>query len=156
MRSLPSPPSSGPPDLWAVVAPLAAAISVGTVAAILAAIRQINPELRFSYDLWSGLGGLAGGVAGWTVGRGLWRLGRDRPGTLAPATVRRRVIAGLAGLGLAVVGGFLAASTGLPDSRRRDMILGSLMAVAVLGGVGWVLYRLARIFGGPDDEPGPN
>lgn len=141
-----------PPDLWEVIAPACAALSVGTVAAILGAIRQINPDLQFRYDAISLLFGVLGAAAGWTLGRGLWRLGRSKEGG---GELRRKVVLGLAGLGALTVAGFGIAASGLPMSKRWDMIAGSLLAIVVLSVIAFVLMRLARIFGKPDDqEPG--
>lgn len=140
------------PDLWEVIAPACAAASVGVLAAILGAIRQINPDLQFRFDALSLVIGGAGAAAGWTIGRGLWRLGRADP---ASARLRRRVVFGLAALGLLTLLGFVLAASGLPISRRWDMIAGSLLAVVVLGVIAGVLVRLARIFGKPDDVDHP-
>ncbi|MBL9134295.1 MAG: hypothetical protein JNK85_00440 [Verrucomicrobiales bacterium] len=140
------------PDLWEVIAPACAAASVGTVAAILGAIRQINPDLQFRYDWISLAVGALGAAAGWTIGRGLWRLGRSGS---ASASLRRRVVVGLAGLGALTVAGFALAASGLPLSKRWDMIAGSLMAIVVLSAIAYVLVRLARLFGKPDDQ-GPS
>jgi hypothetical protein len=136
------------PDLWKVIAPACAAASVGVLAAILGAIRQINPDLQFRFDAISLLVGGAGAAAGWAIGRGLWRLGRSHP---TSARLRRRVVFGLATLGALTLSGFALAASGLPISRRWDMIAGSLLAVVVLALIAGVLIRLARIFGKPDD-----
>jgi hypothetical protein len=140
------------PDLWAVVAPLCAATSVGTLAAILVALRQIHPVLRLEFDLLSLSAGLVTAVVGWALGRGLWRLGRaSSAGALELRALRRRVVLGLAVLGLLILAGFVLAATGIPDSRRRDMVAGGTLAVLVLSGVGWVLWLLAKLFGQPDE-----
>ncbi|MBX3747993.1 MAG: hypothetical protein KF833_22020 [Verrucomicrobiae bacterium] len=153
MGDVPEPPSG--PDLWAVIAPACAAAGVGTLATILGALRQINPALRIEFDLVSGLCGMAGAGAGWWLGRGLWRLARTPPGEVPSPVLRRRVILGFAVLGGVTVLAFAVAAWSLPDSRRRDTLSGVLLAVVVLGAIGWVLYRLARLFGSPDD-PGPD
>ncbi|MGE4180771.1 MAG: hypothetical protein AB7J34_13190 [Limisphaerales bacterium] len=142
------------PDLWVVVAPLCAAASVGTLAAILVAIRQIHPVLRIDFDLLSLAAGLVTAVVGWALGRGLWRLGRTFPESAESERrkLRRRVVWGLAGLGLLIVVGFMVAAMGIPDSRRRDMLAGGALAVLVIGAIGWILWKLARLFG-PVDEP---
>ena len=140
------------PDLWEVIAPACAAASVGVLAAILGAIRQINPDLQFRFDALSLVIGGAGAAAGWAIGRGLWRLGRSHQ---ASARLRRQVILGLAALGALTLLGFALAASGLPISRRWDMIAGSLLAVVVLGLIAGVLVRLARIFGKPDDVDHP-
>lgn len=143
------------PDLWAVVAPACAAASVGVLAGILGAVRQINPELILRYDGWAGLCALLAGWAGWRVGRGLWRLHRSGTpvGEGAPSEVdrvRRQVMVGWVVLGGATLLAFGVAVLEVPDSRRSDMVWGGLSAVAVLSGVGWLVYRLARLFGEPD------
>jgi hypothetical protein len=143
------------PDLWAVVAPACAAASVGVLAGLLGAVRQINPELILRYDGWAGLCAVTAGWAGWRVARGLWRLSRwgrhTEDGSLAMrARVRRQVMVGWMAMGGATLLGFGVAVLGLPDSRRSDMVWGGLFAVAVLGAVGWLVYRLARLFGDPD------
>jgi hypothetical protein len=140
------------PDLWERVAPGSAATSVGAMAALLGSIRQINPVLIQEWDaITLGLG-VAGGLAGWWLGRGLGRLGRGGHGAGAAAErLRRRVVAGLALLGGALLAGFALAVFGLPASRRWDMVGGALLAVLVLSLGGLGLWRLSRVFGRPDD-----
>lgn len=143
------------PDLWAVVAPACAAASVGTLAAMLGAVRQINPELLFRWDLLSAGAGVFGAVSAWLIGRSFWRLGRDELTGLERNRLRWQALGGLAGLGLLVLIGFAIAAGGLPDERRRDMIAGGIMAAGVIGAVGWTLWRLARLFGGSGEPGGP-
>ena len=143
------------PDLWAFVAPACAALSLGTLTTILVAVRQINPVLRLDFDLLAYAAGLVTGVAGWWLGRGLWRLGRsDVASESARRDLRFRVVGGLAVLGVLTVAGFVVAAAGIPDTRRRDMIAGGVLAIVVLSAVGWILARLARLFGRPDDPEG--
>ncbi len=140
------------PDLWALVAPLSAAASIGSLAAILGSFRQLNPVVVQRVDTLTLLAGLAGAVTGWFLGRGLARLGRDGSGTGTEAKrLRRRVVAGLLVLGVAVLAAFVLAVVGLPDSRRGDMIEGALLAVLVLSAGGFGLRQLSRIFGRPDE-----
>ncbi len=139
------------PDLWAVVAPACAAASVGTLAAMLGAVRQINPELLFRWDLLSAGAGVFGAVSAWSIGRGFWRLGRDELTGRERSRLRWQALGGLAGLGLLVLISFAIAAGGLPDERRRDMIAGGIMAAGVIGAVGWTVWRLARLFGGSSE-----
>lgn len=147
-------PTRPAPDLWAFIAPACAAASVGTLAAILASLRQINPDLVLRWDLLSLGAGLAGAGSAWALGRGLWRLGRQQLAGDPARRLGRQVVGGLSGLGAVVLLCFAVAAGGLPDARRRDMIAGAILALLVLGLVGWTLWRLARIFGSPDD-PAP-
>lgn len=135
------------PDLWAVIAPACAAASVGGLAAILAAIRQINPELHLRWDLLSFGAGLVGAASAWALGRGLWRLGRNTVTGDEQIRLRRQVVGGLAGLGLIVLLCFAMAAGGLPDARRREMVAGALLALLVIAAVGWTIWRLAVLFG---------
>ena len=148
--SLMSHPRSSP-DLWAFVAPACAAVSVGALAATLASVRQINPDLRFRWDLLGAGAGLAGAASAWVLSRAFWRLGRETVVGTAQRALRMRVIGGLAAIAALLVSAFGIAVAGLPESQRQDMAVGGVLAVAVLGSVGWTIYRLARIFGGPDD-----
>ena len=148
---------SSQPDLWAVIAPICAAASVGTLAAILVAVRQLHPVVRLKFDLLSLAAGLVAALVGWALGRGLWRLGRAQPqGALQSdqRQLRRRVVLGLGLLGLLIVAGFVVASMGIPESRRRDMVAGGILAILVLSVVGGILWGLARLFGRPDDPEG--
>ena len=154
-KGKPAVPAAGhrsPPYLWAVVAPLLAAASVGSLAAILGSFRQLNPVVVQRTDGLTLICGVAGGVAGWLLGRGLGRLGQGTP-SVGPgsAGLRRRVVAGLLLLGMTVIAGFAVATVGLPDSRRGDMIVGALLALLVLSAGGIGLWRLSRIFGRPDE-----
>lgn len=144
------------PDLWAVVAPVCAGASVGTLATILVALRQIHPVLRLEFDFLSLSAGVVTAVVGWAIGRGLWRLGRaSTPGEgEADRRLRGRVIWGLALLGVLILAGFVVAAMGIPGERRRDMVAGGVVAILVLSGVGWILWRLAKLFGRPDDPEG--
>ena len=147
--SMPQPRPS--PDLWAFVAPACAAASVGALAATLASVRQINPDLRLRWDLLGAGAGLAGAASAWVLSRAFWRLGRETVVGAAHRALRLRVFLGLAAIGALLSLTFGIAVAGLPESRRQDMVVGGVVAVAVLGGVGWTIHRLARIFGGPDD-----
>lgn len=139
------------PDLWEVLAPLSAAASVGTLATILVALRQIHPEVRFEYDLLSFAAGAVGALAAWWMGRGLWRLGRSGVEGEDRRRLRLRVVWGFVILGILIMAGFAIAASGIPDGRRRDMVAGGLIAMLVLTAVGWLVWRLARLFGRPDD-----
>jgi len=140
------------PDLWAVVAPLCAAASVGTLAAILVALRQIHPVLRLDFDLLSLSAGATTAGVGWALGRGLWRLARaTTPGSVEHRNLRRRVVLGLAMLGMLILAGFIVAAMGIPESRRRDMVAGGTLAIVVVSGVGWILWKLAKLLGRPDE-----
>jgi hypothetical protein len=150
VQLVPTPPPPTP-DLWAVVAPASAAASVGTLAGILASLRQINPDLQFRWDMLSLGAGLAGAASAWALGRGLWRLGRHQLPPVVAARLGRQVVGGFIGLGVVVFLCFAVAAGGLPDQRRREMIAGAVLALLVLGAVGWTLLRLARLFGSPDE-----
>lgn len=149
-RPPPAPEPRPAPDLWAYVAPGCAAASVGTMAAILASLRQINPRLELRWDLLSLGAGLAGAGSAWALGRGLWRLGRQPLSARERVRLGRQVVAGLAGLGVVVFLCFAVAAGGVPGERRRDMIAGAILALVVLGMVGWTIWSLARFFGSPD------
>lgn len=142
--------------MWAWVAPISVALSLGGLAAALTSLRGINPSLRVDFGPLSVVAGLLAGYAGWTVSRGFWRLGRATVEGTERARVKRQVILGLILMAGVIVLGFVVAAGGIPESRRADMIWGGILAVAVLSTVGWVISRLARIFGAPDDpEPRP-
>lgn len=131
-------------------------MSLGLLAMALASLRAINPALELHFGFPSVLAGVLAAGAGWTVSRGFWRLGRGAAVGDAQehSRLRRRVVGGLALLGGVTVLGFITAAVGLPDSRRRDMILGAVLALIVLGTVGGVIWRLAKLFGRPDDPEG--
>jgi len=143
------------PDLWAVIAPACAAVAIGVLATILGALRAINPELQFRWDAGALLVGGIGATAGWFVGRAVARLADPSLPAAERVTLKRRVLWGFAGLGAATALGFALAAGGLPGQRRADMVVGSVCAVLVLGTVGWILRRLARLFGSPDDPDVP-
>ena len=138
------------PDLWSVIAPACSALSIGVLAGALGSLREINPDLVFRVDFLGIMLGGAGAATGWFVARGLWRLSHGL-GDAADARLRQRVVMGLVSLGLAVLVGFGMATVNLPDSRRRDMIAGGLLAVLVIGVVGGLIHLLARVFGRPDE-----
>lgn len=140
------------PDLWAVVAPACAAASVGALAAALASVRQLNPDLRMRWDGFSACAGLAGAASAWLLCRGFWRLGRGALSGAAQRQLRLRVLAGLAALGALLLLTFGLAVAGLPASLRSDMFLGGGLALLVLGTVAWVIRRLALLFGAPEDS----
>ncbi len=142
------------PDLWAVIAPLCAAASVGTLASILVAVRQINPVLRLEFDFLSLAAGVVAAGVGWVLGRGLWRLGRGSAGSGDQRVLRRWVVVGLSALGILTVLGFVVASSGIPDNRKGDVLAGAAMAILALSAIGWLVWRLAKIFGQPDDPEG--
>lgn len=141
--------------MWAWVAPISVAFSLGALAMALTSLRGINPSLRVEFGPLSVVAGGLAGYAGWTVSRGFWRLGRGTVQGPERARVRRQVILGLVLMAGVIVLGFVMAAGGIPESRRSDMIWGGSFALAVLGTVGWVITRLAKIFGAPDEPEDP-
>ncbi len=138
------------PDLWSVVAPLCSALSLGVLGGALGALRRINPELQFRVDFLALMVGAVAAAVGWRVARGFWQLSRGGP-EAPSARWRRQVVLGLAFLALAVLAGFALATRNLPDSHRRDMIAGGVLAILVIGVVAGLIRLLAGVFGRPDD-----
>jgi len=50
-----------------------------------------------------------------------------------------------------ILAGFIVAAMGIPESRRRDMVAGGTLAIVVVSGVGWILWKLAKLLGRPDE-----
>lgn len=139
------------PDLWSVVAPVCSALSLGVLGGALGALRRINPDLVFRVDFLAVAVGLASAGVGWQVARGLWRLAQgDGNAEAGTNRTRRGVWLGLGALAFAVLTGFALATRNLPDSRRRDMIAGGILALLVIGAVAGLIRMLAGIFGSPD------
>lgn len=135
-----------------MVAPVCAAIGLGTMAGVLGAVRQVNPTLELEFGVVAVLCAGAGMAAGWWLARSLWRLARGPSREAEAGQLRRRVLTTLAVLGGILVAGFILAMVRMPESRRWDTFVGTLLAVGVLGTIGWLLTKLRSVFGEPDDQ----
>ncbi len=147
----PRPAGAPQPDLWAVVAPVCAAIALGSLAALLGSVRQVNPALVLHFGPVAWLSTAAGVAGGWWLARGVWRLARSSREGREDRGLRRQVTLGLWLMGAVLVAGFVLAVVRMPDTKRWDTFIGALLAVAVLGTIGWLLVKLRSVFGDPDD-----
>ena len=124
---------------------------MGSLGVTLGAVRQVNPALVLEFGWVSGICAAVAAFGGWWLARGLWRLSRAQRAGAADGELRRRVLVALWVLSAILVAGFVLAVVRMPDGKRWDTFVGTVLAVAVLGAIGWSLLKLRRLFGDPDD-----
>ena len=108
---------------------------IAVMAGFLASIRQINPSVHFEFSVATVLAFIAGGILTLLFLR-----------FILAGNIRRR---GLIVVGVAialVLGYFLMGISHVSPDSRRDVTIGTIIAVCVLSFVGWLLWRVSRFF----------
>lgn len=116
--------------------------SMGGMAAFIESLKQVNPQIRFEFGLWTMVSFFAGGILTWWSW-GWWERGRRVAGGSA-----RRGWCLVAIWALVLVGGFGLPVVRLASGPRREMMIGVAFAFLVLGIVGAMLWRVVRFFDG--------
>lgn len=126
------------PELLGVMK-FATGLSLGAMAAFLCSIREVNPHLQFAFGTVSVLAFFLGAGLSWA----LWRavLSPDDPGA-------RFWFAFLSGvLVFGTFAGYAYALASLSSGRLREMVIGTIAAVATLSLLGMLFWKIARAFG---------
>lgn len=126
-------------DLLTVVK-FSSAFSLGTMAAFICSIREVNPHLRFALDFVTALAFVLGVGLSWALWRALLESSLENPRT-------RRWIGFLLGVVVAgTLAGYGYAIASLPQGRFREMVIGTTAAVIVLSLLGTLFWKVARSF----------
>jgi hypothetical protein len=128
----------------AVSTALAFAAVLGSVACV---DRTVSQGLVFRWR-WIALPWMAlGVVAGWYLWRLVWAADNsDTP------RARRRLIIYLSLLAAGGIAVFVFPIVFVPSGQFREVLTGLIAAILVLGFVGWMIFRLGRLFSGDGSD----
>lgn len=115
--------------------------SIGVVAGFLASIKQVNPAVRFQFSFLSVIAFLAGGALTFLFLRSV----------LNTKKRHRALLVAIAAVA-AVLGYFAFGIKHVSSDNRRDVTIGTAIALVVLSFVGWLIWRVAKFF--ESDQPG--
>jgi len=115
-------------------------LSIAVMAGFLASLKQVNPAIRLQFSTLTVVAFiLAGAITALFLRIVLHGNKRHRAFLVVAAAV------------LAMLGYFLIGLRNASPENRRDMFIGTVAAVLVLSGVGFVLWKLGRYF--ESDKP---
>lgn len=109
--------------------------SIAVMAGFLASIKQINPAVQFRFSILSVVAFLAGGAFTALFLRFILKGRQHKRGLFVVAVA----IA-------CVLGYFLFGIKNVSPDSRRDVTIGTGIAIAVLSFAGWLLWRVAKFF----------
>lgn len=110
-------------------------LSIAAMAGFLASIKQVNPSVQFRFSIFSVVAFIVGGALTALFLRFVLKGNKSKRGLLVVAVA----IA-------CVLGYFFIGIKHVSPENRRDVIIGTAAAVAVLSFLGWVLWRISRFF----------
>ena len=114
-------------------------ISIAVMAGFLGSIKQVNPALQFRLSAASAIAFLAGGVLSFLFLRFILAGNAHKRGLLVVAVAI-----------LCVLGYFAIGIKDVLPENRRDVTLGTAIAVAVLSFVAFLIWRVGKFF--EDDQ----
>lgn len=114
--------------------------SIGVLAGFLASIKQVNPAVHFQFSVLSVVAFLLGGALTFLFLRSV--LGKN--------TRHRALLVAIAAVA-AVLGYFAFGIRHVSSDNRRDVTIGTAIALVVLSFVGWLIWRVAKFF--ESDQP---
>lgn len=118
------------------------ALCIGAMGAFILSLRQVNPVVRFEFDWVTLLGLIVGGAMGWLF----WKVIPDEKtaqegrGRWFPLVIWSLALTG------GMVAGFAYGMKDVSGRQHRDMLIGTAAALVVLGGVGFIGWKIARYF----------
>lgn len=115
--------------------------SIAVMAGFLASIKQVNPALQIKFSIFSVIAFIVGGALTALFLRFILKGKKGKRGLLVVAVA----IA-------CVLGYFLIGIKHVSSDNRRDVIIGTAIAVAVLSFLGWVLWLISRFFESEDQR----
>ena len=117
-------------------------LSIAVMAALLASLKQVNPDIELRFTIGTVIAFIAGGVLTALFLRGVMR-----------ADKKRRVLLVLGAAITSVLVYFLIGIDKTSRENRADVTIGTLLAVMVLSFVAFLLWRLSRFIesGEPKD-----
>ena len=107
--------------------------SIAVMAGFLASIKQVNPAVQFRFSALSVVAFILGGVATTVFLRIVLR-----------SDNRSRAVFVFGAAIACVLGYFLMGLRNAARENRGDMTIGTIIAVAVLSFVAWLLWRVSR------------
>lgn len=110
-------------------------LSVALMAGLLASVKQVNPAVHFKFSLFTVIAFFAGGALTALFLRFVLAGNKRRRGLLV-------VVVAIA----CVLGYFLFGIKKVSAENRKDVTIGTAVALAVLSIVGWLLWRVGRYF----------
>lgn len=127
------------------------AAGLGLLAAFLASIRQVHPDLRIGFGLGTVLAFAATAVFSWLFCGVLFKGefsgdSSTRASAWRKRRVRRWMILFLAGAGLTTVSAFVYSLKDVSGQSRLDVIEGTGIAVLVLSGGVFLIHKSVRFF----------
>lgn len=115
--------------------------SIAVLAGFLASIKQVNPAVRFQFSALSVIAFFVGGALTFVFVRSV----------LSPNKKRRALLVVIVAVA-ALLGYFAFGIKNVSSENRRDVTIGTALAVAVLAFLGWVLWRVSRFFEGDEQR----
>lgn len=115
--------------------------SIAVLAGFLASIKQVNPAVRFQFSALSVIALFVGGALTFVFLRSV----------LSPNKKRRALLVMIVAVA-ALLGYFAFGIKNVSSENRRDVTIGTAIAVAVLAFLGWVLWRISKFFEGDQQK----
>ncbi len=116
------------------------AFSLGTLAAFLCSIREVNPHVRFGLSFLTVLAFILGAALSWA----LWRTVLDSGAQTRRNHVFFAFLSAIMVLG--TVASYLIALASVPSRRLHEIMTGATAAVIVLTLLGILFWRVTRCF----------
>ncbi len=154
--------SSGDDDRTLIrVIKFSSAFGLGTMAALLYSIKQVNPTLQYEISLGTAVSFALAVALSWAFWRLLFGKQNDLNGSLSKYR-RRWLLALSVFLALGTVVPFVYALKDVTADEASDVAQGTAIALAALGAVGFLFWRVTRYLNadsqrtaGTDDRPRP-
>ena len=120
------------------IAGAGASLAFGVMVGTLFALKPVPDGLAFELNIGAVIAFIAAGVFAWLYWRMIERMASEK----APAQRKRRFV--LFSIGVVLVGivSFLYPLKFVPAEKRKDVFTGLALAVAVLSGVGFVMWKV--------------
>ena len=152
----PAPPTKTSRDFERVIT-WSAAFSMAVFAGFLAALEQIEPTLKFRFSALVILAFFGTGLVTAIVFRTIFRLNRsDEGGSRQGPRIRWHwLMVFLLASGTALASFILVTIRYVPAGHRADLLIGESVAIIVVSGGGWLIWRLIHFLESQDDENPP-
>ena len=120
------------------IAGVGASLAFGVMVGTLFALKPVPDGLAFELNAAAIVAFIAAGIFAWLYWRMIERMALEK----VPAQRKRRFILFSVGLVLVGVVSFLYPLKFVPAEKRKDVFTGLALAVAVLSGVGFVMWKV--------------
>jgi hypothetical protein len=133
------------------VVKLATALGMGLMAAFLFSLKQVHPAIRLEFGFGTLFAFLITGVFSWVFCGVLFRGEFGEGDSAQAAAIRKRRVARwilffVSACSVATVGAFIYSLKDVSSESRRDVVEGTLLAVAVLSLGGFLIHKAVRFF----------